>query len=246
MEISNFCIYRYIDNSTKEILYVEKTDSSLINRIKQHRSEDKFKNIDAHIEYVELENSMETRFYEFYFINKWKPELNTSDKYDAPLDVELADNLEWKPFDTNWLIESKKRKKKKIRELSEEEKQELANGYMYFYMHILPMDGFSVQRKRIFWFICTKLDFATHTASFSLDELEMLFPELSCDEIFDLVVRQTFGIEYLWNGIYGGINYITYIKHKKKEKLFECRFNARLDEIALRNYIDSYSLEDFD
>lgn len=58
MEISNFCIYRYIDKKTNKILYVGKTDVSLINRIRQHSSEDKFKNIDANIEYVELKNNI--------------------------------------------------------------------------------------------------------------------------------------------------------------------------------------------
>ena len=51
-----YCIYRYIDKDTKKILYVGKTDSSLENRINQHQTETKFKDIDAEIEYVELKN----------------------------------------------------------------------------------------------------------------------------------------------------------------------------------------------
>lgn len=247
MEISNFCIYRYIDKKTNKILYVGKTDVSLINRIRQHRSEAKFKNIDAYIEYVELENSMETRFYEFYFINKWKPELNTSDKYDAPLDVELVDNLEWKPFDIGWLNESKLgRTKKKKQELSEAEKQEVINGYLYFYKNILPMSEFNNQRKKIFWFTCTKLDFTTHLAIFSLDEVHDIFPELSVEEIIDLYMNPILGMHYTREKGWGIINYIESVKYKGTNQLFKITINEDLDERAIKNYINGYSLEDFD
>jgi len=89
-------VYRYVDNDTGEILYVGKNDTNLINRINQHKPEAKFQNLNAHVEYIILDNPLMTRFCELYYINKWKPRLNVADKYDCEMTAKIDESeYEW-------------------------------------------------------------------------------------------------------------------------------------------------------
>lgn len=147
-----YCIYRYIDKNTSEILYVGKTDTILDRRIIQHKSEDKFRNINADIEYIELNNSMETRFLEFYFINKWKPALNVSDKYSEELSFELNNDVEWKKY-----VPEPKERKQKSKLLIEEKKQKYIEEGIFFDGTHIPMNIFNDSEKELFIFLVIDL-----------------------------------------------------------------------------------------
>lgn len=153
------CVYRYVDKVTNEILYVGKTDSSLENRILQHKSEDKFKKIDARIEYIELKNAMETRFYEFYYINKWKPALNVSDKYEDDLGVELPD-AEWKLYvpekkeATTKHYPTKAEREARYRKMIDEMAEKLRSENKLIEDDKIPLGQFTDDEKTILKFLC--------------------------------------------------------------------------------------------
>lgn len=95
------CVYRYVENGTGKVLYVGKTNSSLRARVTAHRYEEGFQKAkDFHVEYIALSNAVETDCIEKYFINKWKPVLNTKDNVDG-LTVGIANGMEevkWIPY----------------------------------------------------------------------------------------------------------------------------------------------------
>lgn len=89
-----YFVYKYVYN--EEIIYVGKTDSSLIGRIKNHANEEKFQKYkNAEIYYIELSNSAETKAVEALLINKYKPRLNIVDKYDSISPFLKFDEPEW-------------------------------------------------------------------------------------------------------------------------------------------------------
>jgi excinuclease UvrABC nuclease subunit len=74
-------IYKYVYNN--KIIYIGKSDSSIYNRIKTHINEDKFQPYlkECKIYYFVTSNPAETKVYETYLIDKYKPILNVIDKY---------------------------------------------------------------------------------------------------------------------------------------------------------------------
>lgn len=93
-----YYIYKYVYDG--EVIYVGKTDSDLNARIRSHAAEFKFqKYIDkANIFYYECKNAAHTALLEIYYINKYKPKLNVSMKYDDDLEIYIKD-VEWLPID---------------------------------------------------------------------------------------------------------------------------------------------------
>lgn len=91
------CVYKYVCDN--KIIYVGKSDNSLINRLNCHKSEVKFKPYlkDAKIYYAEVVNPAMSTILETYLINKYKPELNSSMKYTGSLGIELPEP-DWKPW----------------------------------------------------------------------------------------------------------------------------------------------------
>lgn len=185
-----YCIYRYIDKDTKKILYVGKTDSSLENRINQHQTETKFKDIDAEIEYVELKNNMETRFYEFYFINKWKPVLNIADKYEYDLDCEISSEFEWKKYVSERNNKSSLSKEEKIKFAYERIKQGIIEENAYFDGKHIHMNNFSEDEAEIFIFICKQyLLSSDNIVIFEVGKNEFKIIKLMLDNIQSKVLK---------------------------------------------------------
>lgn len=89
-----FGIYKYVYDG--EIIYIGKSDNSILNRVKSHKNEEKFKPYldKAVVYYTECKNSAQTLIFETYLINKYKPRLNTSFKYEDDLDFDIQE-LEW-------------------------------------------------------------------------------------------------------------------------------------------------------
>ena len=95
------CVYRYVENKTGKVIYVGKTNSSLRARITAHRYEKGFQKAnDFYVEYIRLSNTVETDCVEKFFINKWKPELNSKDKVSGISDIiaKEMDHLEWTSY----------------------------------------------------------------------------------------------------------------------------------------------------
>ena len=75
-------VYKYVHNGI--VIYVGKTDCNLDNRIRCHKSEEKFKKFkNADIFYTVLQNKSDTGILEAQLIRKYNPELN--EVYPSPL-----------------------------------------------------------------------------------------------------------------------------------------------------------------
>ena len=84
-----FGIYKYVYND--EIIYIGKSDNSILNRVNAHVKEAKFKPYleKAVIYYTECKNSAHTLILETFLINKYKPILNTSLKCEEDLNLDI-------------------------------------------------------------------------------------------------------------------------------------------------------------
>ena len=93
-------VYKYV-HPDYPWLYVGKADSDVKDRVNAHRKEKKFKPFlkNAKIYYMELENKAQSKFVESYFIDKYKPHINTVDKYEGESVFELKFLPEWKPYE---------------------------------------------------------------------------------------------------------------------------------------------------
>ena len=89
-----FGIYKYVYDG--EIIYIGKSDNSILNRVKSHKNEEKFKPYldKAVVYYIECKNPAHTQILETYLINKYKPCLNASFKYEDDLDIDIQEP-EW-------------------------------------------------------------------------------------------------------------------------------------------------------
>lgn len=89
--MSNCCVYKYVYNN--EVVYVGKSDHSLKNRLNSHKKEDKFKPYlsKSDIYYAWVKNPAMTIILETYLINKYKPKLNVSMKYDYEIPFEIPE-----------------------------------------------------------------------------------------------------------------------------------------------------------
>lgn len=96
------CVYRYVENGSSKVLYVGKTNSSLRARICAHRYEEQFQLQNPfRVEYIPLENEVETDSVEKFFINKWKPPLNIKDNVSGLAKVISTEmeNLKWRSYE---------------------------------------------------------------------------------------------------------------------------------------------------
>lgn len=90
-------VYKYI--SENEIIYVGKVDSDLKRRVEEHAKETKFLPYleNAEIYCMQLANATETTFMELYLINKYKPVLNATAKYEGISNIHVQEP-EWIPY----------------------------------------------------------------------------------------------------------------------------------------------------
>lgn len=93
-------LYKYVYNG--EVVYIGKSDSSIDKRIDAHAKESKFKPYldDAVIYYALCKNPAHTTILETYLINKYKPCLNVSMKYEDDLEIEISEP-KWKLWKAN-------------------------------------------------------------------------------------------------------------------------------------------------
>lgn len=84
-----FGVYKYVYND--EIIYIGKSDNSILNRVNAHVKEAKFKPYleKAVIYYTECKHSTHTLILEAFLINKYKPILNVSLKHDEDLNLDI-------------------------------------------------------------------------------------------------------------------------------------------------------------
>lgn len=84
-------IYKYVHDG--EVIYIGKSDASIDARISAHAKESKFQPYleKADIYYTLCKNPAHTTILETYLINKYKPRLNVSLKYDDNLGFEIPE-----------------------------------------------------------------------------------------------------------------------------------------------------------
>ena len=87
-------LYKYVYND--RIIYIGKSDANIMNRIKAHKTEDKFLPYINSISIfcADCKNPAHTTILETYLINKYKPELNKSMKYNDELNIKI-DEPDW-------------------------------------------------------------------------------------------------------------------------------------------------------
>ncbi len=78
--MSEYCVYRYTDQKSGEVVYIGKTDHSLSSRVNAHKKEKAFLGRDCRIDFVRLSNAVETDCVEKLLINYYKPVINCKDK----------------------------------------------------------------------------------------------------------------------------------------------------------------------
>lgn len=236
--ISQYCIYRYIDKKTKEILYVGKTDTSLENRINQHQSETKFKNIDAEVEYIELKNNMETRFYEFYFINKWKPVLNTADKYEDELECDIIHNFEWKLY-----VPEVKEKKIKMRiswqeELLKEKQKYIEEGSYFDFKH-MTLKNLSDDAQKIYVFLCKQyLQTGRYEVRFDKDSFPFDYDKEKVKEILREIHSK--GLNFIDGNDIGRYTYIDCVARSESSFKFRVYINNCLEDEWIEDLVVRY------
>ena len=87
-------IYKYVYDG--EIVYIGQARSSLENRIRYHRSEERFvPYADAEIYYFEVMNTTELDIFEKTLINQYHPTLNVSNNAPESIGLELVEEPEW-------------------------------------------------------------------------------------------------------------------------------------------------------
>lgn len=106
-----FGIYKYVYDG--EVIYIGKSDNSILNRVNGHAKEMKFQPYldKAIIYYTVYENAAQTDFYESYFINKYKPKLNVAKMFDGNIGVDIPEP-EWHLLSELKEIEKKEKTKK--------------------------------------------------------------------------------------------------------------------------------------
>lgn len=91
-------VYKYIHPKYKW-LYVGKSDTNLRGRINAHKTEHNFKPFlkECEIYYIQLDNKAQSKAVESYLIDKYKPHLNTADKYEGESNLDMM-LPEWIPY----------------------------------------------------------------------------------------------------------------------------------------------------
>lgn len=108
-----YYIYRYIDSTTKKIVYIGKTGRlSVEDRLNQHTN-DKIgmwcKTHSYYIEFLELPKEEDMNYIESYLIRKYVPKCNVifaDNSKMPPFDIQIDENL-WKSYE-KYLAEKKK------------------------------------------------------------------------------------------------------------------------------------------
>lgn len=105
------CVYRFF-NKEDEIIYVGRTSQGVKKRMKEHFNSHGhldpvcYKNVHK-INYCTFQTSAETKIYEIYLINKYKPIYNTADKEHKNLKIDIdISNLKW--IDLEFVSEEEK------------------------------------------------------------------------------------------------------------------------------------------
>ena len=79
-QMYKYFLYRYIDDTTKEIVYIGKTQQlDVINRIDQHKTDNVGKwtqNNKFHIEFISVPREEDMNYIESFLIRKFQPKLN--------------------------------------------------------------------------------------------------------------------------------------------------------------------------
>ena len=94
-----YFLYRYIDDITKEIVYIGKTQQlDVINRIDQHKTDNVGKwtqNNKFHIEFISVPREEDMNYIESFLIRKFQPKLNIvlSNNDKPAFNIYIPENL---------------------------------------------------------------------------------------------------------------------------------------------------------
>lgn len=90
-----YYIYRYF-NKQNIVIYVGLTSRPIIQRVKEHTTEDLQKET-YRIDFAKVKTAADMRMYELYYINKYTPKFNTRDLYVDNNTVNLPE-LTFQPY----------------------------------------------------------------------------------------------------------------------------------------------------
>lgn len=93
--------YRFVD-SNENVIYVGYTGQTMAKRMGQHFTKGHlpkkcYKSI-ARIDYIKWSTRSDAQVMEVYYINKYHPKFNKLDKQSDKLNVQVADEKEWKVY----------------------------------------------------------------------------------------------------------------------------------------------------
>ena len=98
-QMYKYFLYRYIDDTTKEIVYIGKTQQlDVINRIDQHKTDNVGKwtqNNKFHIEFISVPREEDMNYIESFLIRKFQPKLNIvlSNNDKPAFNIYIPENL---------------------------------------------------------------------------------------------------------------------------------------------------------
>ncbi|WP_303835195.1 GIY-YIG nuclease family protein [Ruminococcus flavefaciens] len=192
-----FGIYKYVYND--EIIYIGKSDNSILNRVNAHVKEAKFKPYleKAVIYYTECKNRAHTHILETFLINKYKPILNDSLKYEEDLDFDIPE--------PEWHLLSE------LKEVEETVKQVKKPGIKWYENRVNDIEVLKRKIKNLEWlesflqrfFGMYNIEFSVDYSEENLEKYERLF------ESFSLIDE----------GCYGGFNLGTSLKVDKNKMM---------------------------
>lgn len=110
-----YYVYRFLDG-LGDIIYVGRTKSGIKSRMRQHFSDaghlpNECYNSVHLVEYIELKSQIDMYIKELYYIDKWKPVYNSTNKYEEDSDIRIEGDDKW--------VQYKSKKDIQIEELKE-------------------------------------------------------------------------------------------------------------------------------
>jgi excinuclease UvrABC nuclease subunit len=187
MIITKYCVYRYIDKKTKEIMYIGKTNQLFVtNRIDQHKTDNVgiWANKNEHyIEFIELPREDDMNYLESYLIRKYKPKLNIvlSSQDSPPFELLINEN-QWKNLEK--YLKEKEDIIKKPMEIFSSKILGVQESNRIFAQHIENIvKEMSLKDKHFIKRICFCSDLSKSSVSVSLKDISGYYNIVSISDI---------------------------------------------------------------
>jgi hypothetical protein len=193
--MQNFYVYRYVDEQTKEIVYIGKTSQLFVtNRLDQHKTDNVgvwASKTPHYIEFVELPREEDMTYLESYLIRKIKPRLNIVLFTHVAPPFELAlDENKWMNLD-KYLADKEKAKTIQA-DIFASQVATIAESNMLFETTIRDIiSEMTMNDKNFIKKICFMNKLTLSRINISIEGIAKAYPELSIEDACKRIVGFT-------------------------------------------------------